>query len=224
MIDRRSFLGAFALPLFCGENKTLFNGVSNQGWRAVAGSDFPSNCWTVSDGCLKSLVAKPAFQDIRTVEEFADFDLEFEWKISPGGNSGVKYLIYKEDRWRPAGSTEFHARGRGFEFQISDDGAEPDALAHPESRCGALYGLIPPARNASKPVGEFNTAHITRRGPAVEHWINGVRVVSAQLDNPDLGERMRVRKIPLEFPKRSPIVLQNHGSEAWFRNLRIRPY
>lgn len=86
----------------------------------------------MEDGCLKSLVARPAFQDIRTLDEFSDFELDFEWKIAPGGNSGVKYLIYREDVWNAGGPAEFHAPGRGFEFQLADDDADPDAMAHAE--------------------------------------------------------------------------------------------
>lgn len=211
-----------ALPLFGAETRALFDGHSTNGWRAVGGGGFPSRCWTIENGCLKSLVVKPAFQDIRTVAEFTDFQLDFEWKIAPGGNSGVKYLIYLEDRWKADGSEEFHARGRGFEFQLVDDDTEPDALAHAESRSGALYGFLAPTRRSVRPVGEFNTARIVRRGVNIEHSLNGERVLNARLDTPEMAEMMRRRKVPATLPLRSPIVLQNHSSEAWFRNLRIR--
>ncbi len=222
-LTRRSLLTLSALPLLSAPGKSLFDGVTTQGWRGVGTAKFPSRSWTVSDSCLKSEVIKPAFEDIRTVEEFADFELRFEWKIAPGGNSGVKYLIYREDRWKAPGSNEYHARGRGFEFQLADDDAEPDAAAHPQSRSGALYGFVAPSRRVTNPVGEFNTARIVRRGMAVEHWINAVRVLHIRLDSADLRERMRARKMPEDFPRRSPIVLQNHSSEAWFRNLQITP-
>ena len=146
----------------------LFDGVSSTGWRAVGGGAFPVHCWSVEDGCLKALVAKPAFQDIRTVD--AD------------GSSARKDL---------------EAAGGLYEFQA------------------------PSPRNA-RPSGEFNTARIIRRGALIEHWLNGVRVVQLRLDAPEVLERMHARKVPAEFPRRTPIVLQNHGSQAWFRHLMIR--
>lgn len=221
-ISRRSLLFGAATPLFAGEALPLFDGHSTKGWRTVGGGKFPSQCWTIESGCLKSLLVKPVFQDIRTVDEFADLELDFEWKIAPVGNSGVKYLIYREDVWKADGSEEFHARGRGFEFQLADDDAEPDALAHAESRSGALYGFVAPARQSTRAVGEFNTARIVRRGAHIEHWLNGVRVLNVRLDTAEIRELMRQRKVPAELPARSPIVLQNHSSEAWFRIIRIR--
>lgn len=215
LIARRTLLiGAAATTLFATDRRSLFDGSSAAGWRAVGGGEFPSHCWNVEAGCLHSLAAKPPFEDIGTIGEFEDFELEFEWKIAPGGNSGVKYLIFREDPARH--------RGRGFEYQLADDEIEPDAAAHPESRSGALYGFVAPLQRATKAVGEFNMSRIVRRGFSIEHWMNGVRVVHVRLDSEEIRARMRARKVPIELPVRSPIVLQNHGSEAWFRNLRIR--
>ena len=216
MLSRRTLLAA--APFFAAEPRSVFDGESTQGWRAVGGGEFPTRCWTVEDGCLKAKVSLPAFQDIRTVDEFADFDLEFEWKVAPNGNSGVKYLIYREDVWKPAGSTEAHARGRGFEYQIADGTAARKAL----EAAGGLYEFQAPARLMARPAGEFNKGRIVRRGATVEHWLNGERVVELRLDQPELMERMRSRKVPTELPRRTPIVLQNHASEAWFRRLQIR--
>ena len=152
------------------------------------------------------------------MEVFEDFELEFEWKIASNGNSGVKYLIYREDVWKPAGSNEFHARGRGFEYQIADG-----TSARKESAAaGGLYEFQAPSQLNARPAGEFNEARIVRRGVAIEHWLNGVRVVDLRLDTPVIVERMRSRKVPTDLPERTPIVLQNHGSEAWFRRVTIR--
>ena len=172
----------------------------------------------MADGCLKALVTKPAFQDIRTVEEYADFELDFEWKISADGNSGVKYLLYREDVWKPAGSPEAHARGRGFEYQVADGAAARKAT----EAAGAMYEFSAATGGQARPVGEFNTGRIVRRGAAIEHWLNGVKVVDVRLDSLEMQARMRERKIPVELPRRTAIVLQNHASEAWFRRLRIR--
>lgn len=197
----------------------MFDGQSTRWWRAVGGGPFPAQSWTVQDGCLKALVHKPDFQDIRTEADFGDFELTFEWKIAPGGNSGLKYLIHREDVWQPKGATEGrHARGRGFEFQVADDAVMPK----PEEQSGAMYAFLAPTRHTAKPVGEFNHARILRRGAAIEHWLNGDRVLDVRLDAPAIIERMKQRKVPTEIPARTPIVLQNHSSEAWFRHLQIR--
>ncbi|MBY0507011.1 MAG: DUF1080 domain-containing protein [Bryobacteraceae bacterium] len=216
MISRRSFLAA-AAAASAADSVSLFDGESTRGWRCAGGGEFPSHCWTIEEGCLKALVAKPTFADIRTVEEFGDFDFEFEWKISPNGNSGVKYLLYREDVWKPGGAALPHARGRGFEYQIAHGlSARKDTEA-----AGALYEFLAPVGGTAK-VGEFNQGRIVRRGARIEHWLNGVRVVEAQLDSPEMQARMRERKVPVELPGRSAIVLQNHASEAWFRRLRLK--
>ena len=220
MPSRRAFLAAATgLPLKAAEEPhALFDGHSTAGWHGVAGRPFPSHSWTIEHGCLKALVTKSTFEDIRTEADFGDFDLTFEWKIAPGGNSGVKYLIHREDVWQPKGLAGFHARGRGFEFQIADDAAMPK----PEEQSGAMYGFLAPTRLAAKPVGQFNQARIVRRGAAIEHWLNGQRVLAIRLDDPAIRLRMQQRKVPAEIPVRTPIVLQNHASEAWFRHLQIR--
>jgi hypothetical protein len=214
-LTRRALL---ASPLLAAGPRSLFDGHSTVGWKGVGGQPFPAHCWTVADGCLKALVTKPTFQDIRTVEEFEDFDFEFEWKIAPAGNSGVKYLIYREDVWAPPGTTQLQARGRGFEYQLADDAAMKSEL----DTSGGLYEFLAPSRLNTRPVGQFNASRIVRRGTYVEHWLNGLSTVKVQLDSPATLARMHERKVPAEFPKRTPIVLQNHSSETWFRHLRIR--
>jgi hypothetical protein len=140
------------------------------------------------------------FQDLRTRGEYAEFEFEVEWRIEAGGNSGVKYLIERTNRWA-AKDGGFHARGRGAEYQIVDDASE----ANPAKQCGALYGRIAPKVKAARAVGEFNRSRIVVAGGRVEHWLNGERVVEYQAE-----------------AKAGPIVLQHHNSNAWFRGLRIR--
>ena len=217
MFTRRTFLAATAAAAATG-SVSLFDGESTRGWRAVGGGEFPTSSWTVSDGCLNATVAQPTFQDLRTVDEFEDFDLQFEWKIAPDGNSGVKYLVYREDVWKPAGSSASHARGRGFEYQIADG----ISARNPTEAAGAIYEFVGPPSAQARPAGEFNSGRIVRRGAAVEHWLNGVRVVEVRLDTPEMQARMRERKVPTELPRKTAIVLQNHASEAWFRHLRIQ--
>lgn len=182
----------------------LFDGKSTAGWMAVTGGEFPGDSWVVADGCLKSVVRVPTFQDIRTEREFGDFELVFEWRIAAGGNGGVKYLIAKYDSWTPKGTDKPHARARGLEYQLSDDSAPAD----PKKGVGALYDRMAATGAAVRAAGLFNESKIVVRRPLVEHWLNGRKVLSVGLTE--------------ELPARSAISLQNHSSECWFRSIRVR--
>ncbi len=186
----------------------LFDGVSTAGWMPVAGGEFPGECWRVEEGCLKAMVRKPTFQDIRTVKEYGDFELEFEWKIAPGGNGGVKYFIDKYDSWTPKGADRPHARARGFEYQLTDDALSAEAKRDATRGTGSLYSKLAPMAPRLRPAGEFNESRIVVKRPLVAHWLNGARVLTATA--------------PAEVPHRSAIALQNHSSECWFRSIRIR--
>ena len=187
---------------------SLFDGRTAEGWREITGDPFPTVSWRIADGALQPVAGLPGFQDIRTVSEYSDFDLRFEWRISKGGNSGVKYRLDKVDRWATRDGKSYHARARGLEYQIVDDALNADARSDPKNTAGALYGKLPPQRAAAHPAGEWNDARIVVRGVHLEHWLNGVKVVECEC-------------APVAA-KPSPIALQNHNSEAGFRNLRIR--
>ncbi len=182
-----------------GEWISLFDGRSIDGFATPGGAPVPATAWTVTtDGLLHALPGRgPGFTGIRTRETFASFELEFEWKMPPKGNSGVKYrLFYMSAR-----------DGAGHEYQLCDDAGDPGAAQHAVERSGALYNQIAPAKSVIKPVGEFNHSRIVVRGRQVEHWLNGEKVVSYTTESG-----------PLE----GPILLQHHTTAAWFRNIRIR--
>ncbi|HEY3441399.1 MAG TPA: DUF1080 domain-containing protein [Paludibaculum sp.] len=182
---------------------SLFDGVSPAGWQEVTGRAFPTNCWKVEEGCLRAIVVKEGgFQDIRTIRTFREFELEFEWRIEPGGNSGVKYLIEKVDEWQRKDGRM--ARGRGPEYQLIDDDVNPDSKGNPAKQTASLYGKLAPSQRLAKPAGEFNLSRIVVRDGHVEHWLNGVKVLQY--------DRQMVE---------SPIVLQNHSSAVWFRKIRV---
>jgi len=183
----------------------LFDGSSPTGWLEVTGKPFPSKSWTIEDHCLRALAVEGGFQDIRTAESFREFEFEFEWKIEPGGNSGVKYLIEKVDEWTPRAGAGNNARGRGPEYQLVDDLHNPDALSQPAKHTASLYGKLAPLKEAARPPGEWNSSRLVVFQGKVQHWLNGELVLEYQREAKD-----------------SPIVLQNHHSAAWFRNLRLR--
>lgn len=201
---------------------SLFDGSTSKGWVEVTGKPFPTHSWTIEDGCLKALVRTDGFEDIRTMETFKSFELQFEWKLAKLGNSGVKYLIQRVDDWT---NKEGHqVRARGLEYQLVDLDS-PDA-SDPTRITGALYSLFAPA-NANWRIAVFNESRLIVRGDHVEHWLNGTRVLSYETTNPAVQSALRkmlpkdaAPEVPLV--KESSISLQNHSSEVWFRNIKIR--
>lgn len=204
--------------------RLLFDGKTADGWVEVTGKPFPANCWTVEDGTLKALVRLDGFQDIRTVESFGSFDLVFDWKMGKDGNSGVKYRIQRIDEWTNAAGRQ--ARARGLEYQLAGDTNE-DAASDARRVAGSLYGLIAPSPRVEPRMGEYNTSRLRVRGRQVEHWLNGVKVVEFETASPEV-EKMLRGELPAgsapgtPLAERSPISLQNHSAETWFRNIKIR--
>ncbi len=211
----------------------LFDGLTFSGWRGLGYDDVPSRHWVIEDGAIKKIPTgdvplqadgQPAAGgDLMTIADFADFELAFDWKISPGGNSGVKYNVSEE---MSVGKTANHA-ALGFEYQVLDDALHADAKNGPHRTAGALYDLVPPGPGkVLKPAGEWNAARIVFRGGHGEHWLNGARVVEFDLDSPDFKARLAESKyapIPgFADRRRGHIVLQDHTDAAWFRNIRIK--
>src|SRR5881397_2748816 len=133
--------------------RQLFDGKTTIGWRGFKKSTFPDHGWIVQDGWLKKLAkgTNPnGGGDIITVDTFDNFDLQFEWKVAEGANSGVKYLV-TEDRSGPV----------AHEYQIIDDARHADAKIGPQRATAALYDVIPaPANKPLKPAGEINAGRI----------------------------------------------------------------
>jgi len=194
--------------------RLLFDGESTDGWLEITGKPFPTNCWTIENACLKAIPRDNGFQDIRTVETFRSFELEWEWKLLAKGNSGVKYLIQKVDDWNNKQGRQ--ARARGLEYQLADD-ANDDAASAASRVAGALYSVFAPFPKITPKIGDFNRSRLVVDGARVEHWLNGTRVVEFRLDAPE------VQKLyPGIAPKESVISLQNHQSDVWFRSIKIR--
>lgn len=212
---------------------TLFDGNSFAGWRGLGLDSFPTGQWVIEDGAIHKVggddvPTAPDGQplegvDIMTVDTYGDFELVLEWKVSPGGNSGIKYNVSEE---MSTGLPPVHA-ALGFEYQILDDELHPDAKEGPNRTAAALYDLVPPV--ADKPlaaVGSYNEARIVFSGGHGEHWLNGVKVLEFDLASAAFDSAFAVSKyqpIPgFAEPRRGHIVLQDHGDDVWFRNIRIR--
>lgn len=229
----------------------LFDGKSMDHWVDPRQKTPPGDAWTIEDECLVAKSHPRITEDLFSDRTFGDFDLVFDWKISPAGNSGVKYRI-QDHLWVPFQRlTKFETmvengfenritqrpdHGQdyvvGFEYQITDDSSNRDATSNPKHTAGALYDMVVPSQHVSRPIGEFNHSRIVLRGNHVEHWLNGVKVVDAPLNGTeelqDVARRWstapHVTELLSKQPKKDcPISLQNHGNQAWFRSIKIRP-
>lgn len=118
-----------------------------------------------------------------------------------------------------------------FEYQLIDNQRHPDAAEGPDRTAGAIYGLVAPSAQVARPVGEFNQARIVLRGNHVQHWLNGTKVVDVDLGSDEIRQGIAKRwpvdsevyRLLTQMPhKNTPIALQNHGDEVWFRNLKVR--
>jgi len=210
----------------------LFDGATFDGWRGLGRADVPEKHWVIEDGAIKKVPdgdvplqadGQPLEGgDLMTVETFRDFELVFEWKISPGGNSGVKYNVSEE--MSTAKPPRYAALG--FEYQTLDDDVHLDAKNGPNRTAAALYDLVAPEEKTLKPVGAFNRAKIIFKGSHGEHWLNGVRVLAYDLGTPRMIGFLACSKykdIPGFADKRAGhVVLQDHTDAAWFRNIKIR--
>jgi hypothetical protein len=168
--------------------------------------------------------------DLLTRDRFSSFELRVDFRLTPGANSGIKYFVQPD--LRPITATgEPAATGSaiGCEFQLLDDERHPDAkLGRDGNRTlAALYDLIPPAAGKpARPIGDWNTARIVARGSHVEHWLNGTRVLEYDRDSDAfraLVQQSKYKNLPHFGEWRDGhVLLQEHGSEVSFRNVKIR--
>lgn len=208
----------------------LFDGKTTHGWRGYRMTGFPANGWRVKDGCLENPATNGRPNggggDLLTVDRFGDFDFRWEWRISHGGNSGVYY--FTRERTTPGFAMYRGDDGTaavGYEYQLLDDATHPDGK-NPSHRTASLYDVIAPQNAAPRPVGEFNQSRILLRGSHGEHWLNGVKVVEYDLQSPEFREavgKSKFRVVPdFATKQRAPLLLQDHGDQVEFRDLKIR--
>lgn len=211
--------------------RLLFDGRTLAGWRGLGYDTVPTAHWVVVDGAIKKLASgvRPG-GDLMTVDSFVDFELTFEWKVTAGANSGVKYnvsetmSIAQGGAGTPGGATH---SALGFEYQVLDDDRHEDAKL-PSHRAGALYDLIAPNdKKQLRPVGQWNSSRIVFRGNHGEHWLNGAKIVEFDLGTARMDSLLAASKyktIPGFGQKRSGhIVLQDHGDEVYYRSIKVRP-
>lgn len=206
--------------------KLLWDGKSAEGWRRADHPSFPVKGWEIKDNMLSVLEDSGGESanggDIITLKKYSDFELTLDFKLSRGGNSGVKYYVVE-------GLNSGFGSAIGLEFQILDDENHPDAkLGIGSNRTmGSLYDLIPPLPGkVVNPVGEWNHVRIIAEKNHIEHWLNGKKTVEyvrgTQIYRA-LVEKSKYAKYHLfgEAPE-GHILLQDHGNQVSFRNIKIR--
>lgn len=194
-----------------GKEVSLFNGKDLSGWKNATGGA-PGSGWKVEDGVLHRAEKGG---DLISEKEYADFELEFDWKISKAGNSGVKYRVRKSTRgWI------------GAEYQVLDDAGHPNGKI-PDTTAGSLYEVVPAAKDKElKPAGEWNHSKVVAKGNTIEHWLNGKLVVKADTTSKEWAEMKKNSKFATDegFAEAGAghILIQDHGDEAWFKDIKIR--
>lgn len=190
--------------------KPLFDGRTLDGWNTLPRNE-PTGAWKVAESMLY-VEGRPG--NLATDRDYGDFELRLDWKVRALGNSGVFYRV-------AAGGSAF--RG-AIEYQLADNAREA-SQAHPDRRAGAAYGLYPPTRECDRPPGEWNSLRIVVRGVDASHWLNGCKVAEFRIGSDDFNRRATA-KFPNEKRfadvRTGRIVLQDHASAVWFRNIRIR--
>lgn len=196
----------------------LFDGTSLDGWRDFQGEE-ASGPWKVVDGTMEAQ-GKGADGNgyLSTTDQYENFVLKFDWKISEGGNSGVLYHVMERDYEVPYTT--------GPEFQVIDDIGFPGELEDWQ-KTGADYAMyLANDKKKLKPVGEWNSSKIIYDNGHVEHWLNGEKIVDFEAWTPDWFEHKNsgkwadVREYGL--PRYGHIVLQDHGAKAWYRDVKIK--
>jgi len=203
----------------------LFNGENLDGWKRY-GADEIGPLWSVQDGtilCNGEGLGEGSGDiggSLMTLQQFHNFDLEVEWKISPGGNSGILYHVVEKPEYS-------HAYDTGPEYQVLDDtGWKGDDLK-PAQLAGSSYDMYPaPKDKKLNPAGQWNSSRIVYKDGHVEQYLNGQLTVEFDEGSEDFQKRYEESKWP-EYPgwnkyKTGSIALQDHGAPVWFRNIRIK--
>ena len=207
--------------------KLLFDGKTNQGWVGAYKNTFPEKGWTITDGILKIEKSDGSestnFGDIVTTEEFTAFDLAFDFNITEGANSGVKYFVTLSEGNKGSAI--------GLEYQILDDALHPDAKMGRDGNrtLSSLYDLIKAekqSRFVRKP-GDWNQGRVVvYPDNKVEHYLNGVKVLEYQRGSQAYRDLVAISKYAVwkQFgeAKKGRILLQDHGDEVRYRNIKIK--
>lgn len=203
----------------------IFDGQSNKGWYGYNKGHFPK-AWEVAEGTLhiqgsgRGEAGAKDGGDIIFNKPFGNFELQLEWKVSEGGNSGIFYLAQEIDTlaiWQTAP-----------EMQVLDDEKHRDR-ENPTHRAGALYDMIAPPEGAVKPAGEWNKVRLVVDKGLVQHFLNDVKTAEYHLWTDDWNDMVAKSKFTKYNPNWADVAsegyigLQDHGDDVWYRNIKIKP-
>lgn len=193
----------------------LFDGQSVEHWRGFRREDFPNQAWEIQNGILQTTEGTERV-DLISRDEYQDFELELEWRVSAGANSGIMYHVSEgsEKSWMS-----------GPEMQLLDDNGYPDGQ-EPKTSVGSLFGVIAPVNKHINPIGQWNQTRISVAGRHVEYWLNGGKIVEYELGSDAfkaLVAESQFRDQPnYATQKTGRIVLQSYAGQVAFRNIMIR--
>ena len=196
----------------------IFDGKSLDGWKAFRGEE-PKDGWHVVDGAITLL--KAGSGDLVTTEEYGDFDLRLEFRISSQGNSGIMFRVSEDEKYRATYST-------GPEYQILDPQAfdKYDHELQKGNVGGSLYGIIPSLPGFSRPAGQWNHCRILLDDNRLQMWLNGHQTVDVMLGSEEFNKLIAGTKFAkwegfAAMPK-GRIAFQDHGEEVSFRTIRVK--
>lgn len=182
-------------------------------WQQHNGEPVDRASWSITNGVVHFTKTGNPNRTITTHEKYTNFELRFDWKISAGGNSGIKYRISPE-----------HTR-LGLEYQILDDENHPDNKKA-TSLAGSLYDIVPArADKPINPVGEWNSGRIVVKGDLIQHWLNGEKILEVVYGSDAWSTAFQNSKYSNREGFGSwygPILLQDHQDDFWIRNMHIR--
>ena len=205
--------------------KLLFDGKTTRGWHNFNKTTIGKS-WVVADGTLMLDARQdaegnwqaPDGGDILTKDAYENFEFTLEWKVSPCGNSGIIYNVVEDEKYKFPWMT-------GPEMQILDDACHPDSK-FATHRAGDLYDMIECTEVTVLPAGQWNHVRLIKNEGKVEHWLNGVKVVTFEMYTDEWYEMISNSKFgQMEDFGRAlsgKISLQDHGDKVWFRNIKIR--
>jgi len=205
--------------------KLLWDGKTSEGWRGAKLDRFPDKGWSIENGILKVQKGNGGESanggDIVTTRPYKNFKLKVDFRITEGANSGIKYFV-------DTNLNKGEGSAIGCEYQILDDKRHPDAKlgVNGNRTLGSLYDLIPAPENKPFRAGFFNSAMVVVEGNHVEHWLNGVKIVEYERNNEEWNRLVQTSKYK-DWPnfgnaEEGLILLQDHGDEVWFQNIKIK--
>lgn len=202
--------------------KILFKGENLDAWKAF-NADSISNQWQVENGIISFSPAenREGSENLISKEKFTNFELSLEWKISPGGNSGIMWGVQEDEKY----NEPYHT---GPEIQVLDNKLHPDAKNGPIRQAGALYDMMPPSNDKSKNAGEWNKTvirinHKTNKGSVT---LNGTLITEFPVHGEEWKKMVEKSKFKdwenFGKEREGHIALQDHSDKVWYRNIKIK--